>query len=454
MSRYLHWARWAVVTLAFAIVTSGDAQSFRQALQVLDSLDASSVAFAEMSVNGRVLGSTDADGQGTLQWDRTAALIVTFSHVGYGTQERILSPASVLKDGKWTVRLMPTEFRLGSVSVGRSAPVEVFQRKDLHAADLLVNNDGLWVLAYEHPRMVRAQSDASKEILRDVRLVLLDTAYREVASCPVPEDVFGLRHDLRNDVVIEGTRHAFGVGRRGDDLVLQVFGLEELRHAVLPWTDSIPGWVLGSNADSTFPALDHLALASLHDSARRICSVVDTFMMDLFRSSYKYMRGSDKVLAMNLASDLGVDKEVVAGYMTGFSHNSWYRPVYAPLFVVADTLLVFDHTRGSLRKFTLDLIPAGEAPLYHQAKAESRYWSGRLLQDRTGQQVYALFQRNGVAWLRSIDPVSGVLGEPFRLQYPYPEKVQVQAGRVYYIWRSLGSLQKRTIYRESTPISD
>src|SRR5690606_22397012 len=146
----------------------------------------------------------------------------------------------------------------------------------------------------------------------------------EVASCPVPEDVFGLRQDLRNDVVVEGTRHAFGVARAGADLVLQPFGLEELRRAVLPWTDSIPGWVLGSNARPDYPALDHLALDPLRDSTRRICSVEDTFMMDLFRSEYKYLKGPDKVLAMNLAAELGVDKETVAGYMSGFSRNIWY----------------------------------------------------------------------------------------------------------------------------------
>ena len=64
------------------------------------------------------------------------------------------------------------------------------------------------------------------------------------------------------------------------------------------------------------------------------------------------------------------------------------------------------------------------------------------------QRIYAVFQRNGITWLRSIDPVSGALGDPFRLANSYPERVQVQAGKVYYIWRPYASLQKRTVYRE------
>ncbi|MFZ1664442.1 MAG: hypothetical protein WBO28_10065 [Flavobacteriales bacterium] len=452
MNSTFSWARTAGLAFACALAFSSSAQQSRQAVLVLDSLDGTPVAYAEVAVGDNVVGSTDAEGRCVVPWNRFSAITVSFSQVGYGKQLRTLSVHTELKNGIWEVRLMPAEYHLGPIAVGRAAPVEVFRRKDLHAADLLINNEGLWVLAYEHPRMLRVQGDAGKEILREVRLVLLDTAYNELASCPVPEDVFGLRHDLRNDVVIEGTRHAFGVGRRGDELVLQPFGLEELRRAVLPWTDSIPGWVVGSNADSTYPALDHLALDPLRDSTRKICSVVDTFMMDLFRSSYKYMRGSDKVLAMNLAADLGTVKETVAGYMTGFSHNIWYRPVYAPLFVVGDTLLVFDHACKQLRKFMRDFSPAGEVSLPYQEKSQGRDWAEKLIQDRVSQQIYAVFQRNGMVWLRSVDPVTGSLGASFRLSFPYPDKVQVHAGQIYYIWRPSGSLQKRTIYREPVPV--
>lgn len=448
MKSHFRWKLFLTLTFLAAkgMVTHG--QSFAQKVLVLDSLDGTPVAYMDVWSNGVPIPATDVNGRTSVPWNGVSSITISFTQVGFGTQQRILGPRTVLEKDVWVVRLKPKDFRLAPLSVGRAAPEPVFQRPDLHAADLLINDEGAWVLAYEHPRMLRAQGDAGKEILRDVRLVLLDTTFKEVASCPVPEDVFGLRHDLRNDVLIEGTRHAFGAGRKGDELVLLPFGLEELRKAVLPWTDSIPGNMVGSNADPTFPALDHLAFDPLHDTTRMICSVVDTFMMDLFRSEYKYMRGSDKVIAMNLAADLGVDKETVAGYMNGFSHNIWFRPVYAPLFVVGDTLLVFDHVRWRLRKFTRDLKAAGEVPLTYGAKAEGRYWANSVIQDRVTQRTYAVFQRYGTVWLRSIDPITGILGDPFRLASEYPERVQVHGGKVYYIWRPSGSLQKRTVYRE------
>ncbi|MFT3885861.1 MAG: hypothetical protein QM724_10655 [Flavobacteriales bacterium] len=425
------------------------AQSGLLRVTVLDSLDDCPIPDVELTFGERSRARTDVDGSCTIGWVSTAPMTVRFSHVAYGEHVRTLLPGTALHEGTWVVRLPMRTFTIPDVQVGRSRPEPVFQRQDLHAADLLINDEGIWVLAYEHPRLLRAEADAAKEILRDVRLVLLDTTYAEVASCPVPEDVFGLRHDLRNDVVVEGTRRAFSVERWSDGRIsMQPFGLEDLRRAVLPWTDTIPGWVLGSNGDGVLPAFDHLAYDPCGDTAVVICSVVDTFMMDLFRSSYKYLSNRDKVMAMDLAAELHVDKAIVAGYMSGFQHNAWSRPVYAPLFVAGDTLLVFDHACGKLRKFTRSFAKAGERPLTYLGKGDRKDKVDRLIQDRATQRIYAASKRLGVVWLRAIDPVTGELGDRFRISSEYPERVQVHDGWVYYIHRPYGSLQKRTIYRE------
>ncbi|MBS1581069.1 MAG: hypothetical protein JST66_02605 [Bacteroidetes bacterium] len=440
--------RYALVLLAALAGGRLSAQWKEQRVVVLDSLDDRPIAEVVLLSEGRTLAITDREGRARIIAEQGISLAVRFRHVAYGERVLAFPPERLLPDGTWVVRLLPLNILLGTVGIERPKPETVFLRKDLHAADLLINADGLWVLAYEHPRLLRAEGDARKEILRDVRLVLLDTLYTEVASCPVPEDVFGLRHDLRNDVVIEGTRHAFGVARQGTGIVLRPFGLEELRRAVLPWTDSIPGWVVGSNGDDVYPALDHLAYAPPQDSTALICSVVDTFMMALFRSEYKYLKGPEKVVAMDLAAELGIDKEVVAGYMSGFQHNIWFKPIYAPLFVVGDTLLVFDHARGRLRKFTRGFTAAGDAPLGYLVKGERRDWAERIVQDRETQALYAQYARYGATWLRRVDPRTGALGDRFRITSEYPERVQVHGGYVYYIARPYASLQKRTIYRE------
>jgi len=425
------------------------AQSRAIEFTVLDSLEGApieqvSVSWSEQGA--RIEAVTDDEGHCLVRQLSDATVSILFRRVGYHSRTVDVRWAQRSTKDKMIVRLSSLE--MAPVEVTRPKPEVIFQRPDLHAADLLINDEGIWVLAYEHPRMLRAEGEAGQEILRDVRLVLLDSSYREYASCPVPEEVKGLRRDLHNTVVIEGTSRAFGVARLADDIELVPFGLEDLRSKVLPWTDSIPGWVLGSNTDKVMPAFDHIAFDPTADSIRVVCTVMDTFMLSLFRSEYKYLKGPEKVVAMNLASELGVDKEVVAGYMSGFQHNIWFKPVYAPLFVVGDTMLVFDHASARMWKFTRDFKEAGRAPLPYLSKVEGRDWSGRIIQDRKTSALYAVFQRNGYQWLRVIDPMTGLLGPRTRLTYRYPERTQVFNGSVYYVYRPFESLQKRSIYRE------
>ncbi len=390
-------------------------------------------------------GSARTDAMGRCEVpDRTTC---TFVHVAFDTLMVKVTAAMIAADGCAHVELRERVRTIAEVTVSR-APERIFLRPDLHAADLWINDEGVWVLAYVRPRLVKAESEAKERILRDVRLVLLDTSFNERASCAVPEDVLGLRHDLHATTLLEGERHAFSVSSSGDGLRLASFSLDDLRHRVLPWTDSIPGFVLGSTEDRILPAFDHIAYDPISDSTRSIVTIVDTFMLQLFRSEYKYLKGPDKVIAMNLAAEMGVDKEIVAGYMSGFQHNIWFKPMYAPLFVSGDTLLVFDHANGLLRKFDHGLKERGSVPLSYLRKEHRSGWDGKVVQDRRTQGLFVLFKRNGRCWLRSIDPVSGSMGARTDITYRYPERLQVHDGFAYYVYRPSESLQKKAIYRE------
>lgn len=439
--------RYAIALLLFVLLHPAVAQT-RISGVVLDSADGSAVAEAQLGWAGEgVQALTDDDGRFTIEL-RNAGAVLEVTHVAYRTQRITFPGPSGLEGGRWVVRLGQRTILLAAAEVLRPRPEVVFQRDDLHAADLFVNHDGLWVLAYERPRMLRAEAEQGREILRDVRLVLLDTTHLELDALHLHEDVLGLHHDLRDMPIVRGTSSAYGVSRTRGGLHLSAFPLEELDRAVLPWTDSIPGWVLGTRSDGVQPRVDHMGHDPRLDSSALVATVLDSFMLQLFRSEYKYLSGRDKVVAMDLARRFGTDPETVAGYMAGFDRNIWFKPVYAPMFVVDDTIVVFDHYQDRLCKFDRRLKACGTVPLVHHLARQGRDWKGRVVQDARTGALYAEYQRAGQGWLQRIDPHTGRTGALTRLAYRYPEKVQVYGGDVYYIHRPQGSLQKRTLYRE------
>jgi len=109
-------------------------------------------------------------------------------------------------------------------------------------------------------------------------------------------------------------------------------------------------------------------------------------------------------------------------------------------------LCVFDHYTERIRRFLPDLTEVEAVPMTHH---KERTWKTRLLQDRSDGTVYALFARNLHTWLRSVDPSTGKLGPMRELDHPFPEEVQVHGGHAYFIYRTYGSLQHRTLYRQA-----
>ena len=399
-----------------------------------------------IAVKGTQLGVvSDADGHFELRLRQSESMDLLASRVGYTDWEQRVDVSAIRNEVHVIISLVPSTVDLPEAIIKRPRPEVVYQRDDLHVGDYFPNTDGVWVLTYEKPKWVHRADQQGRQVFRDARLHLLDTTFTELCSVRLPTDVCRLHHDAEHRVIVEGVRCAWVAAFRDGEVVLQEISLQLLQEQVLPWTDSIPGRLLGSDHDDTFPAFTHFAFEVSEHYTHTICTVQDDFRMELFRSQYKYMSGHDKVVAMDLALETGIDAEIIAGHMTGFHHDIYFEPPYAPLFVVHDTLCVFDQYKELIRRFLPDGTEVGAVPITFQ---RNRYWKTRLLHDRNSGAVYAVFARNLRTWLREVDVGTGQLGPERVLDDPFPEQVRVHGDHAYFIYRPAESLQHRTLYRQ------
>lgn len=410
---------------------------------VVDSVTQEPLAGVQVSADGRGLARTDRKGRFTLVWAGRDSVMVELELTGYRHAGRVLHRRSGARE---LYLHMAQEVRALDPITVSPGPQEVYRREDLHVAAFHANEDGLWVLVYERPGLWHSETEVGTPLFRGARLHLLDTLFQEQRMVTLPGPVRALYHDHAGRVFVEGERKAWRARLEGSGIHLEEFGRDALHRMVLPWTDSIPGRLLGNNLTDTYPAFDHIAHDPATATSHVICSVSDAHLLGLFRSQYKYMSGRDKVIAMDLALALGTDAETVAGYMTAFHDDIYYEKPYAPLFVVNDTLCVFDRYKGSIRCFGPDLVSLTDVPLAPERWRDR--WK-RLVQDRVDGTVHALYTQGPRTWLRNVDPRSGRLDRPVVLEHPFPEEVQVHGGYAYYVYRPYGSLQRRTLYREA-----
>ncbi|HRH69007.1 MAG TPA: carboxypeptidase-like regulatory domain-containing protein [Flavobacteriales bacterium] len=436
-----------MIVLSLHVLHAGAQGDVRLGGVVLDSLTRAPLEGVHVALRGQERSVlTGREGRFTINTSAGKAVELELTFTGYAITRRWVTIAELSDPKDLVLTMRQQAIELAPAEVRRQAPQVVYQRTDLHVGDYFANDEGLWILTYERPQLWHREAEVGKQVLRDARLHLLDTNFVECCSVRLPGEVVRLHHDHGQRVVVEGMKEGWVAAFRKGEIVLQPIDLGTLEQAVLPWTDSIQGVLLGSTFSATYPAFDHIAYNAGTSETKAICGVEDKHLMDLFRSQYKYMSGRDKVIAMDLAIETGHDPEVIAGYMTEFYKDIYFDPPYAPLFVVHDTLCVFDHYKERIRRFRPDLSVVDEVPITHQ---NERAWRTRLLQDPTDGTVYAQFAKNLHTWLRSVDPSTGKLGDDRSLTHPFPEDVQVHNGHVYYVYRPYGSLQRRTLYREA-----
>jgi hypothetical protein len=134
--------------------------------------------------------------------------------------------------------------------------------------------------------------------------------------------------------------------------------------------------------------------------------------------------------------------------MTGFSNGFLYETVYAPLYVINDTINIFDHSESKIWKFIKDTIEVGEIPFkYHKPKKKSS-WKRELIMDEVTGTIYGVFLKNGYYYLKQINPSNGKIVAERKLSFQYVSKLKIKDGYVYYTYKPSRTLLKKYLYKE------
>jgi len=129
--------------------------------------------------------------------------------------------------------------------------------------------------------------------------------------------------------------------------------------------------------------------------------------------------------------------------------------VYAPVFKIKDTILLFDHTNCEINIFndSLQLLSTVKLTLFPSKESffspqNTWIFSRRIIQDE--KRFFALFQNNSGRkfQLWEIDYLTGQILKKTSLDHPCPKHIQVKHDRVYYIYKELASKDKYGVFMQ------
>ncbi len=398
------------------------------------------ISAVKISYGTRPEDYTTSKIDGSFEFKRylTELNVIDFMHVAFEDKSITVSKRlkKKIKNDTLTLYVRLNDFELGIIEVGVKTPHVVFKSKLFSVADYeTLPNGNMVLLSYE------------KTLKKGGKIKLIDTAMTELDSYVVLDECGELTTDFRNNIHLVTKTNVYQIVIDNNRLYLYKEDKTYFYKYLAPILDTLADRIYYSNYSAIYPAFNYMEFNKTDSTYKTLLGVQDKPLMEQYRAEYKYTNVRTRLWAHQKEIDTGIDKEIWVG-ATVFTHSLYYTPLYAPLFVKNDSVLVFDHYENKLYSHTPKFGLVDSTNINYHFKSRQSGWEHPLIQDQNTEDIYAIFMRNGYTFLSLLDTNTGTIIKTFKLFYKYVENIQIIDNVVYYIYRPYESMQKKYIYKE------
>jgi hypothetical protein len=292
----------------------------------------------------------------------------------------------------------------------------------------------------------------AKNSLKKAEIRLTDYSGKEFMSVPIPafageaqkffHDYLGYTNLLCKDTILR-------IEISDNFFLITGITRKEYERGLRPVNDTANGNLYYNDQDPNYPAFNYYYFSKNDPKNHKVLlSVTNAPLLDLYNFEYYYLPSRQQLEARRIAAALKVDKHIVAALMSGFTRSAFYEPLYAPLFILKDTLCLFNHYNDRIFHFNKDNELIDSVTINYHHPKNWHTWKKQLFVDNTENKVYALFKNGANVSLKLIDHQSGKIKGVHKFANITADKIKIKDGYAYYIYRPFESTQEKFLYRE------
>jgi len=230
--------------------------------------------------------------------------------------------------------------------------------------------------------------------------------------------------------------------------VLIPLAIEDVDAFIKPIIDTVNGKIIYTDYWKDYPMFNYYSFNEKDSLRKQLISIEDKELMHSYNFEYYSLKPREKLEARRMAMDLNVDKRIVASLMSGFTRSMFYTPLFAPLYVVKDTICVFDHYKNQLFHINREGLKTDSFNISYNHPKNWREWKNIMLKDDIENTIYAVYEKNGHKYIKEISLQNGKEKGKYTLQFHSADKLKIHDGYAYYIYRPFESTQQKFFYRE------
>lgn len=405
---------------------------------VFDSQTKQPIVLAHVKIlNQNNITSTNENGFFKLLVYAQQRTTLAISHTSYNTIYEVINAE---KDSVFvTLYLDKKNVELPAFTLeNNTKPIPVFSSVEINIFDYEFYQDKFVFIAY------------AKNPAKDSKLYLVDEQETILTSHFIPCEPTELYTDYQGNINLICKNAIYRVViNNATKIELYKLPLEDFYQLVKPILDTLEKSILFSDFLQQFPRFKYYAFNTNDSSLSIIKEVVHKDMDWQYQYEYYNLTNAEKQFAKRMAKKFkGYDKHDIAAAMTGFANNFLYEEVYAPLFVINDTIHIFNHYENQILKFVYDTVQVDSVAIDYHLQQNNSKWKTKLFIDELNGKIYGLFTKQGFNILKEINTNSGKIAKETKLQHQFVSKIKIKDGFAYYIYKPQQSLQKKFLFKE------
>ncbi|MES2680594.1 MAG: carboxypeptidase-like regulatory domain-containing protein [Bacteroidota bacterium] len=255
-------------------------------------------------------------------------------------------------------------------------------------------------------------------------------------------------HDYEGYTELVCADSVFRIDVMNNELMIVPIPKKDFNRYLKPVADSLNSNYYYNDAWDKYPLFNYYYLRKNDTASHLLATVTNARLMDLYNFEYYFLPPHLQLEARRIEQYQKIDRHIAAALMSGFTQTMFYEPLYAPLFIIKDTICIFNHHNDFLYHYNRDNQFIDSVKISYHHPKNWKDWKKQLFVDDTENKVYALFSRNGHRYLRNVNYQTGEEKGNYTLQHHSAEKIKIRDGFVYYVYRPFGSTQEKFLYRE------
>ncbi len=350
---------------------------------------------------------------------------LVFSHINYQTKYRTVTCQHPTDTIKINIRLLSKQTTLKPVEItAESKPVTVFKSTKINVADFQFFEDKFLMITY------------SKNLNKNSELVLTDANEKIIDKHFIPGKPTELYTNYIGQNFLICNNKAYFINIINNNIFLEPFSKDDIDLYIKPIVDKINHHIIFSDFIEQYPNFKYYLFNKIDSNYYPLKEITDELLDNQYHMEYYKLSNADKQYAKRLAKKLkGLDKFDVAAALTGYANDFLFEPLYAPLFVLNDTINLFDFHSDTLYRYVRDSVLISAVPISFHHPKKWKEWKKKMIIDHEQAKIYALFLHNGHYVLKQIDLKTGNITYEKQLTHKYVEHLKLKNGFAYYTYK-------------------